>query len=327
MTGVLAIVAMSVVGIDVGWQPLPGGGFEYIIQIEPEMLETMKGGQDIASQLPPALRGVRNYRITVGNGPLPHEGEPPPALPANPPAAAPRSAIRPGDVAATSSGPSGGQALPGPGEVALPPPPADSLPTAPPAAVVPAEPTPPATDLSATAPSDTTPTPSLPWEPDPTQRTAGYQVPNVPSIHAEGKTPEPEKGRMAFPGAGLSRMSQGDPLPPPPADVPVDPHAEPAAAAHADPRADKGSEKKGAEKSDKGADAPDEASKGKSTVDSAADAAADATKVVGEAKPWLPLVGSVLALFGSLGTNVYLAWNTLALRSRYRTLLSQHSAD
>jgi hypothetical protein len=66
------------VGIDYGWQPVADGGFEYIIQIEPETLDSLKKGQDIFSQLPPKLRGIRAYRITVGTGPLPHEGEPPP---------------------------------------------------------------------------------------------------------------------------------------------------------------------------------------------------------------------------------------------------------
>lgn len=317
MAGMLAIVAMSVVSIDVGWQPLPDGGFEYIIQIEPEVLETMKAGQDISSQLPPSLRGVRNYRITVGNAPLPHEGEPPPAPPAEPPAAAPRSAVRPGDVAAAPRSASGAQALPGPDQGALPPPPADPSATAPPPVVLPAAPTPPATDVTATAPN-ITPAPSLADEPDLTPRTAGYQVGSVPSIHAENKSPEPEQGRMAFPGAGLSRLSQGDPLPPPPADVPADPHA---AAPPAGSRAEKG-----ADKIPPAPDSHDEASAAKTAAESAADTAADAAKVVGEARPWLPLVGSVLALFGSLGTNVYLAWNTLALRSRYRTLLTQHNA-
>ncbi len=78
MNGVMALVAATVVAIDVGWQPLPDGGFEYIIQLEPQTLESLKDGQDLSSQLPPSLQGVRTYRITVGNNPLPHEGDPPP---------------------------------------------------------------------------------------------------------------------------------------------------------------------------------------------------------------------------------------------------------
>ena len=81
MTGVLALVAASVIGIDVGWEELPDGGFEYIIQIEPQTLESMQKGQDITSQMPPSVRGMRGYRITVGNAQLPHQGEPPPTGP------------------------------------------------------------------------------------------------------------------------------------------------------------------------------------------------------------------------------------------------------
>ena len=75
MNGVLAMVAATALAIDVGWEPLPNGGFEYIIQIEPQTLESMKRGQDIFSQLPAAVRGMARYRITVGDGAVPHEGE------------------------------------------------------------------------------------------------------------------------------------------------------------------------------------------------------------------------------------------------------------
>ncbi len=77
MTGMWAILAATTLGLDVGWQPLPDGGFEYIIQIDQETLESLKNGQDLRSEIPPMLRGVRSYRITVGNATLPREGEPP----------------------------------------------------------------------------------------------------------------------------------------------------------------------------------------------------------------------------------------------------------
>jgi hypothetical protein len=43
----------------------------------------------------------------------------------------------------------------------------------------------------------------------------------------------------------------------------------------------------------------------------------------GESRPWVPLIGTMLALFASLGANIYLGWNTLDLRNRYRTLAAQ----
>ncbi len=77
--GPMLLLAAASFGVDFGWQPIAGGGVEYIIQIEPELLESLASGRaDIVSEIPPFLRGVRSYRITVGTGPLPHHGEPPP---------------------------------------------------------------------------------------------------------------------------------------------------------------------------------------------------------------------------------------------------------
>lgn len=72
------LVALAAVGIDYGWQPVAGGGIEYIIQIPPEAVDALRSGQDIFSDLPPELRGIRNYRITVGSDPLPNAGTLPP---------------------------------------------------------------------------------------------------------------------------------------------------------------------------------------------------------------------------------------------------------
>lgn len=77
--GPMLMLAAASIGVDFGWQPIAGGGVEYIIQIEPELLESLASGRaDIVSEIPPFLRGVKSYRITVGTGPLPHHGEPPP---------------------------------------------------------------------------------------------------------------------------------------------------------------------------------------------------------------------------------------------------------
>lgn len=85
MSGIIVCLSAAVLGVDYGWQPVAGGGIEYIIQIEPELLDSLKAGHDLFSDLPAAVRNIRSYRITVGTGRLPHHGEPPPA---NPPAAA-----------------------------------------------------------------------------------------------------------------------------------------------------------------------------------------------------------------------------------------------
>jgi hypothetical protein len=67
-------MAAMALGIDVGWRPLSEGGVEYLIQIEPDLLETLQPGEAIGSDVPPPLVGqIRAYRITVGTEELPRE--------------------------------------------------------------------------------------------------------------------------------------------------------------------------------------------------------------------------------------------------------------
>ncbi len=106
MMGIIVCCAFAPVGVDFGWQPVAGGGVEYIIQIEPQMLERLRAGEDVFSDLPPRAGNIRGYRITVGTSVLPHHGQPPPAG-----APAPRSpqADRPTNDPLAAEGP-----LPGP---------------------------------------------------------------------------------------------------------------------------------------------------------------------------------------------------------------------
>ena len=73
MGGTVLCLAAIAFGVDVGWRALPEGGTEYIIQIEPQLLEMLRTGEDLVSDIPPNLRGVRSYRITVGTEELPRE--------------------------------------------------------------------------------------------------------------------------------------------------------------------------------------------------------------------------------------------------------------
>lgn len=91
MSGILICLSAAVWGVDYGWQPVAGGGIEYIIQIEPELLDSLKAGHDLFSDLPPTAENVRSYRITVGTGRLPHQGEPLPSAAAGTPDAQRRS--------------------------------------------------------------------------------------------------------------------------------------------------------------------------------------------------------------------------------------------
>lgn len=75
------LLAASALGIDYGWQPRDGGGFEYIIQIEPELLDSLRAGEELRSDLPPFMRDVRSYRIICGRNPVPKLGNPEAAAP------------------------------------------------------------------------------------------------------------------------------------------------------------------------------------------------------------------------------------------------------
>src|SRR5690349_9690530 len=98
MTGMLVCLSAAVLGVDYGWQPVAGGDIEYIIQIEPELLDSLKAGHDIFSDLPMSVRNIRSYRITVGSGRLPHHGEPPPSSAVVPAGGPPKKGIRSSDA-------------------------------------------------------------------------------------------------------------------------------------------------------------------------------------------------------------------------------------
>ena len=89
MHSLIFLVAATTLGVDVGYQPLPEGGLEYIIQIEPQLLGTLKQGQDLESEIPAELN-VRKFRITVGSGKLPQQLEQ--RRPGTPPAKSPAAA-------------------------------------------------------------------------------------------------------------------------------------------------------------------------------------------------------------------------------------------
>lgn len=82
MNSLILVLAASSVGVDYGWQPNKQGEIEYIIQIEPELLDAMRDGAEITSRVDPSVHGVRRFRIRVGNENLPQEGTT--SAPANP---------------------------------------------------------------------------------------------------------------------------------------------------------------------------------------------------------------------------------------------------
>jgi hypothetical protein len=77
-------IAAAAVGIEAGWQRMPEGGMEYIIQLDPQSLESLRAGEAIQSDIPPSAGDVRSYRIIVGTNRLPRETPPAPPLLADP---------------------------------------------------------------------------------------------------------------------------------------------------------------------------------------------------------------------------------------------------
>ena len=73
----LLAVAVAALGSDFGYQPLPGGGLEYIIQIEPHLVDRLREGIDVTSDVPANVKNIRSCRFTVGSGELPRIDEPP----------------------------------------------------------------------------------------------------------------------------------------------------------------------------------------------------------------------------------------------------------
>jgi hypothetical protein len=71
---IAALVAaiLSALWIDYGWQPLAGGGNEYILQVPPELVDTLRS-EGIVSYIPPGIENIRRIRVTVGRETLPQK--------------------------------------------------------------------------------------------------------------------------------------------------------------------------------------------------------------------------------------------------------------
>ncbi|HTU24428.1 MAG TPA: hypothetical protein VMF30_03450 [Pirellulales bacterium] len=67
----IALWMALALGVDAGYEPVADGHLEYIVQIEPQLLEALASGSDITSEVPRGL-DIRHFRLTVGNAVLPH---------------------------------------------------------------------------------------------------------------------------------------------------------------------------------------------------------------------------------------------------------------
>lgn len=69
----LAATAVHADHDDYGWQRMPDGEMQYIIQLDPQRLDALRDGRPIESDIPPGAGNVRSYRIVVGRDKLPHD--------------------------------------------------------------------------------------------------------------------------------------------------------------------------------------------------------------------------------------------------------------
>lgn len=80
MNALVFLLIPATIGVDFGWERQPDNSIEYILQIEPEALDSMKTGTELVSSLPPQLRNIRDYRIRVGRDKLPNQNTIPPEM-------------------------------------------------------------------------------------------------------------------------------------------------------------------------------------------------------------------------------------------------------
>ena len=91
MSPLLICVAAASLGFQVGWERLPEGGMEYIIQLDPASIEALRDGQTLETAIPADAGEVRAYRIFKGTGkpnretPLPKPARRPPKRAVEPP--------------------------------------------------------------------------------------------------------------------------------------------------------------------------------------------------------------------------------------------------
>jgi hypothetical protein len=79
MNILLACIAASL-GWQTGYERLPEGGMEYIIQLDAPAIDALQRGQPIGSYLPSDIGQVRSFRVVMGTG-RPKREAPWPAAP------------------------------------------------------------------------------------------------------------------------------------------------------------------------------------------------------------------------------------------------------
>lgn len=75
MESLTLLFVLAIGGVNFGWQPVGDGksGYEYTVQVEPELVDAMQRGESIPieSNIPPEVTPVRKVRVVVGRDQLP----------------------------------------------------------------------------------------------------------------------------------------------------------------------------------------------------------------------------------------------------------------
>lgn len=294
MTGLLVCLSAAALGVDYGWQPIAGGGIEYVIQIEPQMLDALKRGEDVSSALPAGAQNIRRYRILVGDATLPHHGEPLPDAGEG----TPRAKLSQGEVSPVdyeeSTDSDGGAALTMPLESPYPPDYEQAGIPLPGPALNPPLVARPALTKPQLSPNEKTPEPSdLAQESEETETSASHLMskPLVDPPAEKTNPPSSAKRSLDFPSVLSPKKAEASKL---------DEHK---------PRADAVETSSATIDEKKSADGDDQPS---ASDDKQTESKPPATETNSTA-----LVG----LFASLGGNVFLLWVASGQRNRYRALL------
>jgi hypothetical protein len=77
MDGAALLLLVSSVGVAFGWQPMPDGSqrYEYVVQVEPDLVKTLADGQSIpiVSDVPEQVQPIGRIRLVVGREALPRQ--------------------------------------------------------------------------------------------------------------------------------------------------------------------------------------------------------------------------------------------------------------
>ncbi|HTQ40859.1 MAG TPA: hypothetical protein VMJ32_17705 [Pirellulales bacterium] len=327
--------------VEFGSQALPDGGVEYLVQVDPDLLNSFPQ-QGITSDIPSNLQGhVRRIHITIGSGALPNQGD---IIGPKSAAADPKNsnAWNPDANNPTTKQPVSSSAEPPAENTAsagerlnLPAPPSmdekkfslePNFKSASPqlTSATPASPTP-ASPVAASPPANQQPANSTPANPPPAE--LPRSLTSLPFFHlGQLKNAEPAKTAGSVP-----KEQPENPAPQSPVAAGSTPPGPVVAAGQADqlpsPRLTENegppanSRTFAADRFAVGAAKP-------SISDSGWTAGKPDGQIAAAApKPWLPFMAALLALFASLGANAYLAWIHQGVRAKYRALVQRLPAN